>query len=125
MLISNKIKNILNQVKATHSVILPIVVKPDSGATSHFIRSIDKHCLQNICPNDGPTVVLPNGSHLKANAIGDLPIPELSVHGKKAHIIPGLKTASLLSIGKLCDDGCEVRLHDTNISVHKNNSIIF
>ena len=54
---------------------------------------------------DGPTVQLPNNKTMSATRTGNIPLEiSLSAHAKKAHIFDGLHSASLISLGQLCDD---------------------
>ena len=59
----NKITNILNLLNTS---IVPsfkksyVTAKADSGATKHYFRPQDKICMDNITPQQAPTVFLPN-----------------------------------------------------------------
>ena len=50
--------------------------------------------------------------------------PAPTSHAQKAHIFPGIKRSSLISIGQLCDDGCTAVLNNKEIGIYKNNTII-
>ena len=50
--------------------------------------------------------------------------PELSSQARNAMILPGLKSASLISIGELCNDGCNILLSKWKLIVVKNKGII-
>ena len=43
---------------------------------------------------------------------------------KSGHILPGLKTSSLLSLGKVCDAGCKVNLDHAKLEITKDNTVI-
>jgi hypothetical protein len=47
---------------------------------------------------------LPDGATIQSTHTCDLLLPQLPLAATKAHIIPGLATSSLLSVGKLVDD---------------------
>ena len=50
-------------------------------------------------------IFLPNGDSIVASHVGHLPnLPDTSSKGRAAQICP--TTATLISMGKLCDDGC-------------------
>ena len=70
-------------------------------------------------------VALPNGSHITSTAATALDIPLVPVAATVAHIFPALQPHSLLSIGQLCDAGCEAKFtaHDVSIT-HEDNIII-
>ena len=106
--------------KSTHK----IIAKADSGASKHYIRDRDKAVLTNIISTAGPKILLPDKSVLQATSKGMLPLPTLSKESCVAHVIPGLKSSSLLSMGQLCDDNCEIQLRKHDMVVRKNNHII-
>ncbi len=77
----------------------------------HYWRNEDKNCLSNIKSNDSIPVLLPNASTITAEQQGTLPISQhLSKKAKETLILPNLKSASLISLGQLYDDGCKVEL---------------
>ena len=101
-----------------------VVAKADSGATNHYIRDCDAAILKNIRIFKGPTVQLPNDETLQSKAQGELSIPTISQVGRNSHILPGLTSSSLLSMGQLCDDGCEIKLTKSDIKIFKNKNLI-
>ena len=101
-----------------------MTLKPDSGASAHFIRKSDKDILTNLKTGHGPSVMLPDMTTINATQQGSLHIPMLSPRAKQAHVLPKLKSASLLSLGQLCDDDCEITLTKHDISVKKNEKTI-
>ena len=48
----------------------------------------------------------------------------MSEEALQATIVPSLKSTSLISLGKLCDDGCEVKLNSKTLQATKNNKIV-
>ena len=89
-----------------------VIAKADSGATAHYWRLQDTACLHNIKNSEGPTVQLPNGTSIKATQEGYLNISnKLQNKTSKVTILPQLKSASLLSLGKFCDDNCTIALN--------------
>ena len=40
-------------------------------------------------------------------------------------VLPALKSSNLISIGQLCDDGCDITMDKNELVVSKNNSIIW
>ena len=102
------------------------VLKADSGATGHYLRSSEKTMLLNLkLHSTGPTVRLPNHEVMTPNQIGTLPIPTLSPLACKAHVYPSLKSASLLSIGQLCDDDCSALFTKKELKIYnKSNTLI-
>jgi hypothetical protein len=53
----------------------------------------------------------------------ELDVPGLPMAARRVHIVPDLAVHSLLSIGQLCDAGCEVTLTATDATIRYNNSI--
>ena len=101
------------------------VAKADSGATNHYWRSEDASCLLNLQKTLCPAVTLPDGSTLHPSQQGTLPFPtSLSLEARRATILDGLKSASLVSLGQLCDNKCKVLLDDTNLYVVKDNKLV-
>ena len=94
-----------------------IFAKGDSAASHHYWCGEDKKFLNDIIQVDGPSVVIPNNDILTSKSQGQLPLSDLlSRKEKTAMILPHLKSASLVSIGQLCDD-------DWNVFLNKKESI--
>ena len=88
-----------------------IIAKGDSGATNHYWKQVDCQVLINIQHIPGPSVHQPNNTALASTGTGQLPLStSLSPTGKQAMIIPALKSASLISLGQLCDNNCQIVL---------------
>ena len=102
-----------------------IYAKGDSAASSHYFRAQDQDCLTHITPATSKHITLPDGSNLSATHKGFLPLPNLlSDQAREAHMLPNLQSAFLISIGKLCDDGCQVKFEKHSMNVYKKNSLI-
>jgi hypothetical protein len=68
---------------------------------------------------------MPNNDTLQATERGELDFScSLSEKARTAVILPGPKSASLISFGKLCDDNYEVLLTKHKMYAVKNNKII-
>ena len=90
----HKLQNLTNLPSKPYYV----TIKTDSGASSHFLREQDAHCLKNIKPATKIAINLPDNSQLITDKKGILPLTgNLSVQAKTASIVPGLQSASLLS----------------------------
>ena len=61
---------------------------------------------------------------ITATHTGLLPYNNLSTEAKTTKILPKLHSASLLSLGQLCNDNCDVHLNKRKIKVYKNNKTI-
>jgi hypothetical protein len=86
----------------------------------------DQTALTMLRPTPfGPTVVLPDSTHIQATHSGLLPFHRsLSDKAKTAHVLDGITNASLISVGQLCDDDCIVVLDKKLIQIFKNNKCI-
>ena len=68
---------------------------------------------------------LPNNASMHSKECGQLLLSNLlSQHAKTAHIFDELKSASLISLGKLCDDSCKIHLDKHHIQIFKDNEQI-
>ena len=105
---------------------MPVKVAVDSGASSNYLQPEDSHCATEISVDHfGPTVTLPDASTIQSNKTAQLPLsPQLSSAAQSSHILPGLKSTSLLSVGKMCDDGCDVIFRPKKVHIIKNSGAI-
>ena len=103
-----------------------IYAKGDSAASDHYFRPEDSACLEDITTTAShQPITLPNKKQIYATDQGILPLSNnISKQGRTAKILPELKSASLISIGKLCDDDCQVYFDKRNLQVRKNNKLI-
>ena len=101
------------------------IAKADSGASKHYFKEKDSEHLQQCTQAPGPTVHLPNGETITSIKHGFLTnCSKLSKAAKKAHIFRDLHTASLISLGQLCDDNCQVFLDKDRLIVLKHQEVI-
>ena len=102
-----------------------ILAKKDSGASQHYFNLQDANSLQHVHvdPN-GPTVKLPNNQQITASHTGFLPFSKhLRKSATKTSLFNNLSN-NLISIGQLCDDGCEVLFTQSHMQVTKNKNMI-
>jgi hypothetical protein len=96
---------------------------PDTGCTDHYIQSCTP--VQNKRVAVTPiNVVLPDGTIMTSSHVATLDITGLPKEATECHIFPTLLTGSLLSIGKLCDFGCEATFSASEVTIKLNNKII-
>ena len=80
--------------------------------------------LLKVRQTNGPNVHLADDSTIKATAMGLLPLTSaLSDTAKHTYIFGELSTP-LISLGQLCNDGCNVLLTRKNLVAVKNNTIV-
>ena len=114
-------------ITTRHSLPTPLITaKADSGASKHYFRTRDQFALRAIknLPNGGPIVHLPNNMTMQAERVGHLPFTQLSDQATKTHIFDDLKSSSLISLGQLCDDGCNILPNNTHMNVFKNDKLV-
>ena len=82
-----------------HSNLNTVIAKGDSGASNHYWRLTDLHCLNEVHAYDGPTVMTPTLDTIKATQRGQLPLPttELSKKALTTEVFKDLTSASLIS----------------------------
>ena len=63
---------------------------------------------------------------MSSNVTGHLPLsPNLATKSQHAVVLPQLKSASLISLGQLCDDDYDVDLAKADLKARKNNKLAF
>ena len=87
----------------------------DTGVTGHYLT------LDSLCDNKQQAVhtisiQMPNGEIITPTHTALLSHQDLPLQAQKGHIFPGLNKA-LLSIGKLCDNGCEATFNDKSVRI--------
>jgi hypothetical protein len=70
------------------------------------------------------TIRNPNGSTMTSTHTAELPIPSLPVTARRAHIVPELRSHSLISNGTLCDAGCDVVFTTTSVIVRLHGHLV-
>jgi hypothetical protein len=100
-------------------------LKADTEATAHYIKTADAGILHVLSSTTtGPSVRLPNNNTMQAQLSGHLPIENLPPTATKAHIFKKLQSASLLSVGQLCDSDCTAVFTKTDLKIFDNNKQI-
>ena len=66
----------------------------------------------------------PNGTIMYSTHESDLDLPNLPPSARRVHIVPDLKSLSLLSMGQLCDAGCVVNFDAKTVTVELSNKRI-
>jgi len=97
-----------------------IIIKGDSAAIDHYFRAVNTNCLTDIQSSTSQPIILPNKTTISATHQGTLPLhPSLSLTGRTAKKLPQLRSSSLISIGKLSDDGYNTEFDKTSLHVQK------
>ena len=88
------------------------VAKGDTGAISHSWMKQDRNVLKTIKKVRNISVQLPNNSTITSSEKVESPLPaSFSSKAKSATILPQLRSSNLISLGQLCDDGCNIILN--------------
>ena len=95
----------------------------DTGCTGNFLLISSPSTNKRIAAT-GINVNLPNGEKIQSTHTCLLDLPQLPLAARKAHIFPGLASNALLSIGMLCDNGCDAIFTSTNVTIRHGNSTI-
>jgi hypothetical protein len=80
----------------------------------------------SICALPPPPISIrnPNGAVMHSTHEAELDIAALPPHARHVHIVPALSSASLLSMGQLCDAGCKIAFDATDVTVYHNGNIV-
>ena len=62
-------------------------------------------------------MTLPNGDIVRSSHIAELDLPLLPSAGRTSHIVPGIESRSLVSVVKLCNDGCRVDIKNISCEI--------
>ena len=101
-----------------------MTAKIDSGATGHYFWDQDKTALTQVQKlKKKPTILLPKWEKIHIREKGCLKLPAIDIM-QQVNIVPKLASASLLSVGKFIDDGCEAHFTNKKAIISKNNKTI-
>jgi hypothetical protein len=67
---------------------------------------------------------MPNGTTIQSSHTCDLLLADLPPQARKAHILPGLVHNSLISVGKLCNIGCDVTFTQEQVTVSRDGTCV-
>ena len=101
-----------------------VIAKGESAATHYYWRERDKNALSNVEPTQRCIITLPHATTTSSSVSGKLLLSsQLSSKAKNATVVLQLESASLISLGKLCDENCNFHLHKKNLKVYKSSKI--
>ena len=95
----------------------------DTGPSGQYLKSDATHNLASW-PVAPIQVKQPNGQILHYTKGYRLILVTIPEGDREAHILPGLANISLISIGKLCDAGCEDSFNQHTMDVTKNEQVL-
>jgi hypothetical protein len=109
------VKHVINYLNCTPTHLSKTAVL-DSGCMGHFLVA-NAHCLDKATNLQPLQVNLPNGQVIASIHTATIDLPSLSTAARQAHILTGLAQYSLLSVGQICDSGCEICFTTTVVTV--------
>jgi hypothetical protein len=92
----------------------------DSGCTGHYLKVAAPVTNKKLAVTP-IHVTLPDGASMQSTHTCEFLLPQLPIAATKAHIIPGLTTSSLLSVGQLVNVNCSVKFDRTSVEVLHNH----
>ena len=73
----------------------------------------------------GAQATFSHSTYIRVKYQGALPnLPQVSKYSKKALVLPDLKSASLIYLGQLYDDECQILLHKIILYIIKNKMML-
>ena len=104
-------------------ILSPPLLKADTGASATFIKPTHANYLQDLSTTvNGPRVHLPNNTVLRPSHSGILSLNDSPrIH---TYVLPEMTNESLLSVGQLCDQGCQAVFTKNNLYVLHNNKLV-
>jgi hypothetical protein len=81
---------------------------------------MDSPCTNLQPVSHGIFVMLPNGDRIQSTHTALLPLPQLPLAARHAHIFPALRNRALLSIGQFCDSGFEAIFTANHVTLRRN-----
>jgi hypothetical protein len=89
-----------------------------------FFWSATAPCISKRSAHIPLSVNMPNGTSIQSSHTCDLLLTEFPPQARKSHILPGLVHSSLISVGQLCDNGCDVTFNKDTFSVMNNGKCV-
>jgi hypothetical protein len=106
----------------------PPLLKPyetaivDSGCTGHFLL-VNAPCLNKVKSQNPLTVRLLNSATMESSHTAVLDIRELNKTASIAHVFPAMENHSLLSFGKLCNEGYTVTFRNALVAIFNSQEL--
>ena len=103
----------------------PAIIPPtttaiaDTGATSNFF-TIDTPVINRRIATAPISIQIPNGATMQSTHEAELDLPALPLAARLVHLVPSIQH-SLLSMGQLCDAGCDVIFDAKSVTVSYAN----
>jgi hypothetical protein len=95
----------------------------DSGCTSNLLSATEPYNNKQEA-HIPPSANMPNGTTIQSSHTCDLLLTDLPPQARKAHILPGLVHNSLISVGQLCDNGCDVTFTQEQVTLSRDGKCV-
>jgi hypothetical protein len=89
------------------------------GCTSNFLSSTAP-CTGKQSAHIPLSVNMPNDTSIQSSHTCDLLLTDFPLQAKKAHVCLGLVHNSLIYVGQLCDNRCDLTFNKDSVSVMNN-----
>ena len=123
---SVKLNTLKINIISDHHLQYIIIATGDSAVSNHYWKENDSSVLSNICPFSGPSITLPYEDEIApSNKIFLQLSNKLSQEAQTATTILQLRSSSLISLGKICDDACTIVLDKNKLITVKDANISY
>ena len=87
----------------------------DTGMTRHYL-TLDSPCDNKQQAVHPLSIQMPNGEIITSMHTSLISHQDLPIQSQTTHLFPGINKA-ILSIGTLCDHGCEVTFNENSVRI--------
>ena len=93
----------------------------DIGSGDHLMTT--KVPATNIAPVQyGKVTIIIDFNTIHSTHKELLKLNIISDDAGTAHLFPGLKSGALISLGNICDDGCDITINSRQLNIHKRET---
>ena len=116
----------INFPSVVPTIIKNTLAKSDSRSLRHYFKNDGKGVLRGIKPATNQVVNSPNNKVMTFSFKAQIQsYSALSKTELDANVLKDLHSASLISLGQVCDDGCTSIIDKKLIHVVKGNHLVF
>ena len=115
-------ENYINYIHSNPNLLQTVdeLAVTDMGTTGHYI-TLDLPCDNIQLAVNPPPICMTNGEIITSTHTALLSKQDLPIQAREAHLFPGLSKA-LLSIGTLCEHGCQATFDDKSVTIINKGS---
>jgi hypothetical protein len=119
----------------TYDPLIDISITSADKSSNPPSSIVDDPCTSNFLSAKSPftskqaehiplSVKMPNGTSIQSSHTCDLLLTDLPPQARKSHVLSGIVHNSLISVGQLCDNGCDISFNKERVSVTNNGKCI-